>query len=266
MVIDPPRIEPFKTLPPVVASIAGGVPLRVLALGDSITWGYNDPTENSYRRDLACLLWTRGNPIAMIGSIKHGNWDNNEVDAFIYHTIDDILRAGTGSLTLDREQKPNIITLHAGSVNFVLKKNVTDAPQRLGNLIDFITDENPDALLVVSQLIPCLNPNATSHMDWYNGEMPKIVAARARKGKKVVMASMKGLTPRHVPDHAHPDEEGSRIMAQRFYDAIVESGKIGLISPPVGPFEDRGSGAPNEDGTCNELVGGGGRQWYHSEL
>jgi lysophospholipase L1-like esterase len=224
----------------------------VLALGDSITFGYNDPTGNSYRRDLACLLWTSGNPVSMIGSVKNGDWDNNESDSFIYHTVDDILNAGTPELTRDTE-KPNVVTLHAGTVNFVLGKNVTDAPERLGNLVDFITNNNPSALLVVAQLIPNTKANVSAYIEWYNGEIVPVVAKRAREGKKVILTSMHGVTTEHVPDHSHPDEAGSRVMAQRFYNAIVEGGRRGLVSAAEGLFEDHGASSVLPSGKCNEL-------------
>ncbi|KAH7355886.1 SGNH hydrolase-type esterase domain-containing protein [Pyrenochaeta sp. MPI-SDFR-AT-0127] len=250
----PEQARGFATPPTVVASISNGAPLRVLALGDSITYGYNDATGNSYRRDLACLLWTGGNPISMIGSVKNGDWDNNESDSFIYHTIDDILDAGTPELTRDTA-KPNIVTLHAGTVNFVLGKNVTNAPDRLGNLIDFITSNNPSALLVVAQLIPNTKTNVSAYIDWYNGEIVPVVASRAREGKKVILTSMHGVTTKHVPDHSHPDEAGSRIMAQRFYEAIVEGSRRGLVSAAEDSFEDRGASSVSPSGKCNELRG-----------
>ncbi|KAJ6442759.1 Polyketide synthase [Purpureocillium lavendulum] len=190
---------------------------------DSITYGYNEPSGNSYRRDVECFLYAGGNPVSLIGSIKNGNWDNNESDAFIYHTVDEILEAGRPELTR-QTSKPNIILLHAGTVNFVLTKNVTNAPERLGNLIDFITEQNPQTLLVVAQLIPNTNQTVDALIKEYNNKMPKIVAQRARAGKKVIMTSMRGVTlDLLLPDGNHPSERGSRVMAHYFYEAIVEA-------------------------------------------
>jgi hypothetical protein len=136
-------------------------PLRVIALGGSITYGYNDPKGNSYCRYLAYLLWISDNSISTIGSVKNGNWDNNESGSFIYHTVDDILHTGTPELTRDTE-KPNIATLHAGTINFVPGKTVTDAPERLRNLVGFTTNNNPSTLLVVSRLTPNTKTNVSA--------------------------------------------------------------------------------------------------------
>jgi lysophospholipase L1-like esterase len=224
----------------VVASIGQGMPLRVLSLGDSITLGYNDPTGNSYRRDLQCQLWTGGNPVAMIGSVQHGDWDNNHLDAWVYHTIDQIIDKASPELTRT-EALPNIILLHAGTVNFVLSKNFTDAPDRLGVAIDFITDHSPQALLVVAQLIPEQNVTVNALIDAYNGELPGVVSARARAGRRVTLAAMRGVQVEMLPDGVHPAGLSSTLMANSFYEAIVEAGRRGLISKAEGSFVDEGA-------------------------
>lgn len=252
----------------VVASIAQGAPLRILPLGDSITYGYNDPTGNSYRRQLQCLLYTGGNPVAMIGSVRHGDWDNSEASAFIYHTLDQILEASLSELTLAESFQqdssssssatppppPNVILLHGGTVNFVLGKNVTEAPARLGHLVDAITERNPDALLVVARLIPYGNATVDAQVQRYNAAVPGLVAARAREGRRVVLTSMRGVTADHVPDHAHPDVFASGVMALRFYQALVEADRRGLVPPAQGPFADKGTTSLPESGQCRDLL------------
>ncbi|KAI1196113.1 SGNH hydrolase-type esterase domain-containing protein [Nemania serpens] len=225
-----------------VIPIAQGAPLRILSLGDSITLGYNDPTGNSYRRELQRLLWTSGNPVAMVGSVRSGDWDDNAVDAWIYHTIDDILEKSKPELTRSvKEGRPNVITLHAGTVNFVLGKNVTTAPERLGHLIDVITAHNPLALLVVSQLLPYFhNETVDNLVKQYNRLIPSVIATRARAGRRVVLTSMDGFMADMLPDGVHPSGIGSLLMAQHFYEAIREADKHGLLVPADEEFEDRG--------------------------
>ncbi|KAK4140134.1 SGNH hydrolase-type esterase domain-containing protein [Dichotomopilus funicola] len=247
--------------------IANGAPLRILPLGDSITFGYNEPSGNSYRRDLQCLLSTTGNPVSLIGSIQNGNWDNNESDAFNLHTLDEILTAAVPELTLPRDRKPNIILLHAGTVNLVLGVNVTTAPERLANLVDFVTTHNPDALVVVARVIPNANDTVNALIDEYNAHIPNVVSAAAAaasshghghggKGKrKVVLAPlMRGVTVERLPDGTHPDEKGYSIMARHWYEAIVRAGREGLVDPAEGEFVDRGKSAVPASGRCEDLV------------
>ncbi|PLB44280.1 SGNH hydrolase [Aspergillus steynii IBT 23096] len=237
----------------VTASINQGTPLRVLSLGDSITLGYNDPTGNSYRRDLQCQLWTGGNPVSMIGSVQHGDWANNHHEAWVYHTIDEIVTKGTPELTR-RHEKPNVILLHAGTVNFVLNKNVTEAPARLGAALDFITANNPQALLVVAQLIPEHNATVNALIDRYNAALPAVVAARARVGRRVILAAMRGVQLDMLPDGVHPAGVSSTLMARSFYEAIVEGGRRGLLLPLSAEeqeaFVDEGASAVQPSGEC----------------
>lgn len=235
--------------------IAQGAPLRVLALGDSITLGYNDPTGNSYRRDLACLLWTGGNPVSMTGSVRHGDWENNEVDAWVYHTTD-MLRDRAAPELFAAGARPNVVVLHAGTVNFVLAQNVTEAPARLGALVDVVAQHNPAALVVVARLAPYHNATVDALVAAYNDALPALVAARARAGRRVVLASMHGLTVDLLPDGVHPAGVASRIMALRFYEAIAEAGRQGLIVPAQGPFEDRGASSVPPSGRCADLSSG----------
>lgn len=225
------------------------MPLRVLALGDSITLGYNDPTGNSYRRDLACQLWTGGNPVAMIGSVQNGDWDNNHHDAWVYHTIDEIINKASPELLRPRD-RPNVILLHAGTVNFVLSKNVTEAPVRLGAAIDFITHHNPQALLVVAQLIPEHNATVNGLIDWYNSELPGVVAARARAGRRVTLVAMRGVEVGMLPDGVHPAGWSAMLMAQSFYEAIVEAGRRGLIRRAEDFLVDEGASSVQPSGKC----------------
>lgn len=246
--------------------IAGGAPLRILPLGDSITFGYNEPSGNSYRRDLQCLLSINGNPVSLIGSIKNGDWDNNESDAFNLHTLDEILTAGTPELTLPPHSKPNIILLHAGTVNLVLGVNVTTAPDRLAHLLDFATTHNPDALVVVARVVPNANATVNALIDEYNSHIPDVVSAAAAasrsrhnsgkggKGKVVLAPLMRGVTLERLPDGTHPDEEGYSIMARHWYEAIVRAAWRGLVVPAGGEFVDRGASAVPASGRCEDLV------------
>lgn len=206
----------------------------------------------------------------MIGSVRNGDWENNESDAFIYHTIDEIREAAAPELTREADaERPNVILLHAGTVNFVLGKNVTSAPERLGGFLDFITEGDPGAVVVVAKLIPNTKEKGRVQalIEQYNEEMPKVVAQNARKGKKVFLTSMEGVTADMVPDHSHPNKVGSRIMAQRFFEAVVEAGRRGLIVPAKGAFTDRGASSVPPSGNCKDLVGGGeGNTGVHGEL
>lgn len=220
-----------------------------------MTFGYNEPSGNSYRRYLQCLLYTGGNPTAFIGSIEHGDWPNNRNDGFNLHTIDQILEAGSLELTLPTE-KPNIILVHAGTVNLVFGVNVTTAPERLGNLLDFITGHNPSSLVLVAQVVPNANKTTQSLINTYNAELPAVVASRARAGKKVALVDLTDLDVRAdlLSDGTHLNYRGGRKAAEKWYKTLVEADRRGLITPAQSPFLDLGATAVPSSGRCADLV------------
>lgn len=256
---------------PSAIPVARGVPLRILALGDSITWGYNDPRNASYRRDLECLLHEGGNPVSMAGSVPHGDWPDNASDAFVYHTINEIRAAAAPELTAPQPSsspstsscegpgRPNVILVHAGTVDFVLggPEDAAAAPAHLYSLLDEAAAHNPRALFVVARLIPNANTTVDGRISRFNAALPAVVSAlRENKGRNVVLADVaRGMTAsdRHLSDGTHPSAEGSAIMASNWREALVHAGNRGLISPPecLGGFEDRGATALGEGGRCD---------------
>jgi hypothetical protein len=61
------------------------------------------------------------------------------------------------------------------------------------------------------------------------------------------------MTKKHVPDHSHPDQADSQVMAQRFCDAIVEASQRGLVSTVEGSFRNQSALSVLPSGRCNEV-------------
>jgi lysophospholipase L1-like esterase len=146
-----------ECFPKTKRAIANGAPLRILPLGDSITYGFLEPEGNSYRRDLQYLLASNGNPVQYIGSETTRNWPNNQNDGFVSQTIDQISESGDPEIT--GSPKANIVLLHAGTNDMIGNFTVDEAPARLGNLIDKIHTNSPDTFVLVAQII--VNANTT---------------------------------------------------------------------------------------------------------
>jgi hypothetical protein len=58
--------------PGVPAAHAAGPALRVMPLGDSITWGDGSSTTSSYRADLWNSITGAGFPLDLVGSLQSG--------------------------------------------------------------------------------------------------------------------------------------------------------------------------------------------------
>jgi lysophospholipase L1-like esterase len=111
------------------------VPLRILPLGDSITYGYDSTDGNGYRQDLLNKLSSNPffSPITYIGSQTNGNMANPNNEGHPGAIITEIVNFTTNHQALPA--RPNVVLLMAGTNDMIRNVDVATAPQRLGALI-----------------------------------------------------------------------------------------------------------------------------------
>ncbi|KAE9379471.1 carbohydrate esterase family 3 protein, partial [Stipitochalara longipes BDJ] len=202
--------------------------LRILPLGDSITWGFLSTDGNGYRQDLLNML--SGIPVQYIGSQRSGNMTDNFNEGHPGAIISQI--AGFANQSLP--QRPNLILLMAGTNDMIKDVDPTNAPQRLGNLLDECLAACPDVVLITAQLTPTTNATATAFMDVFNPTIPGLVASRVKAGKKVLTVDMRDyVNTTELKDGVHPTDFGYNQMAIGWHDAIQQAVSMGWITPPV---------------------------------
>jgi lysophospholipase L1-like esterase len=219
---------------------------KILPLGDSITYGIN--YGGGYRIKLAIHAATdqknityvgydTGNPpdstaLDKLGTAKADYVNKHEGHSGWTIQQDDDIVTGKSTTTNDgtnytgkkvvADSSPNIILLHIGT-NDIYGSDPGGAPTRLGKLIDDIVVDAPNALLVVSTIIPCTSsmcPSAT--VNTYNKAVPTVVQQRASAGKHVLFVDMFAAFPASdlSSDLVHPGEAGYEEMAGTWYTAI----------------------------------------------
>lgn len=214
---------------PVKRSIADGQTLRILPMGDSITWGYYSSDGNGYRLDLLNLL--AGNPVTYIGSQHSGNMSNNANEGYRGATIQQISNyvAANGSYAL----QPNVVLLLAGTNDINLNQNVTTAPARLGHLIDSVLSSCTNPVVLVGEITPIWG-SPEARVVQYNAAIPGIVAERVALGEHVLTVNMSAyITADDLADGLHPQDEGYVKMAKAWYAGIQQAGNLGWIEAPV---------------------------------
>ena len=215
--------------------IANGVDLRILPLGDSITFGMGSSDGNGYRLILSNLISKKGNSLHYIGSVKSGSMPNNNHEGWSGFQIKSIGDKGRRTYP----QRPNVVLLMAGTNDVTTDKGVEDAPQRLKRLIEEINVACPDAVILVATL-PVLNhpiakPDLTNEKpDAYNAAMKAGVERLANDGKHVALVNMSGVTPAQInrADGTHPTDEGYAVIAAAWYEGLVAAGNKGWIQEP----------------------------------
>jgi lysophospholipase L1-like esterase len=212
-------------------AIAQNMELRILPLGDSITFGEGSTDGNGYRLVLSTLLTKHGNKHEYIGSVKSGTMVNNEHEG---HGGFQIVAVGlTGKP--DYLQRPNVVLLMAGTNDIVFNNDIKNAPNRLGGVIEDIVAACPDAAILVATLTPLLNPGWTNKIVDYNFAVPGIVLNLANKGNKVALVNMSRVTTTDInpADGIHPTDEGYEKIAAAWYDGILAASDTDWIAKPL---------------------------------
>jgi hypothetical protein len=119
---------------------------------------------------------------------------------------------------------PNIVLMHIGTNDMqATPPDPTGASGRLDALIDKITTALPNALLVVSSIIPL--PWRESSAVAYNATIPGVVKMKADAGKHVIYVEMHDGFPSNGlgTDNIHPnDTSGYPWMGDTWYAAIKD--------------------------------------------
>ena len=183
---------------------SNGNPCKVLPLGDSITYGVNDEGNAGYRGPLFASAVAAGQKITFTGSLSNGP---STVSGQTFPRTTKVTAAGhleghslqrrqcgnrDGYPQSSAQQRQRWRTEHHSSAHRhqrpgQLRRHADD--DRLAGLLDKIIANAPDALLVVSQIIP-LGYGTNNVIKTYNQALPGLVQQRAAAGKHVTLVDM----------------------------------------------------------------------------
>ncbi|MDJ0675714.1 MAG: GDSL-type esterase/lipase family protein [Calothrix sp. MO_167.B42] len=197
-------------------------PLTIMPVGDSITEGYLESDTGGYRDDLHGLLTNKGYNVDFVGNRSRGdgNFDNDHAGVS-GERIDQVSDRMDG--LLDTYQ-PDIVLLMIGTNDILQNNNLEDAPNRLSNLIDQITNQSPDTQVFVSSIPPDKNPERQELVDQYNALIPDIVESKRAEGKNVVFVDThSSMNTGDLEDDVHPTPTGNNKIARSWYEAIRDS-------------------------------------------
>ena len=201
--------------------------LRLMPIGDSITAGYRSSTGNGYRGPLYPELINQGDALDFVGSQRSGVMFDPDNEGYYGDRIDQITGLINTELAL---YQPNIVLLHIGTNDLGQNYNVSTAPGRLASLIDQIIAADPNATVLVAQLICNSNAGVQSLINSYNSQIPGIVQARVNAGKHVYTVSMSSLNTGDLNDGLHPNDGGYQKMADNWDAAIQHVISLGWVA------------------------------------
>jgi lysophospholipase L1-like esterase len=190
--------------------------LRLMPLGDSITYGVGSTSHGGYRIALGSRLARAGLRVDFVGS-RHagprGRDDDNEGHSG--WTIGDLSRSVDGWLA---RYRPDIVLLHIGTNDLGSAARARGASTGLSALIDQIRRGRPSAQIFVAQLVGSGRPEVQQRIDFYNTGVAAVVAG---KDRRVHLVDLRGVTRAYLADGLHPDNAGYARMAVAWFAAVV---------------------------------------------
>ncbi|MFE6366009.1 SGNH/GDSL hydrolase family protein [Streptomyces sp. NPDC057806] len=221
--------------PPTAATAAATVAaaptsLRLLPLGNSITWGIGSPSGNSYRGFLWNQLSAQGHALDFVGSGRNGPMSDPDNEGHSGWRIDQIASIADSVLA---RYRPNVITLEIGTNDLNGNYQVPTAPDRMSALIDQIVRSAPDATLLVGTVIISTSPTEEANRPAFNERLAQMVQSKAAAGRHVRLVDMSALTAADLSDALHPDDNGFSKMVDAFAAGVRAADAAGWIAPPV---------------------------------
>ncbi|MFI0163346.1 ricin-type beta-trefoil lectin domain protein [Streptomyces sp. NPDC017095] len=253
------------------ASAASNTPLRLMPLGDSITWGVGSSTGNGYRGPLWNKLAADGHPLDFVGTVRNGSMSDPDNEGHSGYRIDQIAALADASLT---RYRPNVVTLHIGTNDLQGASEVDTATARLRSLVGQVTADVPDATVLVASLVVSTSASEERLRGAYNQAASRIVGDARAAGRHVAYVDMSGLTTADLADSLHPNDAGYQKMADAFYRGIRTADDAGWLKNPA-PVPTRVqsgiagkcldvNGASSADGTAVQIWScgnGAGQVW-----
>ena len=216
-----PALSTFVNVDITVSKVAGGAPtapIRIMPLGDSITYG----AAGRYRNKLYQTLTAAGYNVDFIGTQTgggvatlpdsnhegHGGWTIGQLDANVGSWF--------GLL-----EDPDVILLHIGTNDFGLNVDPASAINRLDALITKMATLRPYAHIIVTNLLERNEPYNTSIQTQFNPFVQAKVNAQAALGRRVTFLDMRSAVPlSETVDQLHPNQTGNDHMADAWLPAI----------------------------------------------
>ena len=221
--------------------MADAVPLRIMPLGASITWGQGSSDGDGYRGVLRNQLTGAGNVVNMVGSRRSGAMRDNDVEGWSGYRIEQVHEKAKQSVP---QSKPNVILVNAGTNDAGQNFNVGTAGQRMEAMLNDLWGMSPRATIVLSTLLVNKSPTTEQNVQNINGQYRALVSSLRGAGRRIVLAEMhadNGPTTGDLLDDTHPGDTGYRKMANIWYASMIQARDLGFLQAP-----EPVAGVPND--------------------
>jgi lysophospholipase L1-like esterase len=205
--------------PSVAATIGDAKPIVVMPLGDSLTDGYNIP--GGYRIELVSRLDGDDLDVDLVGTLRNGpsSLRDRDHEGHSGFRIDEIAESVDRWLT---RYEPDIVLLLIGTNDMVQDHQLDTAPERLGELVDQITETLPATHVIVGSIPQIVGGPYDERVVAFNDEVPDVVGERIEAGAPVSYVDINAVIDRgdlHT-DYTHLNATGYCKVADVWFRAI----------------------------------------------
>ena len=191
-------------------------PIRIMPLGDSITYGTNSTGTVGYRRPLYQLLVGAGYSVDFVGSQTDGSpedFDRNH-EGHRGWRADQIRDNITGWLN---STPADVVLLHIGTNDITQDQGATSTAAEIGQILDRIDawETAHNQVWVVLARIINRNDSRSGITTTLNGLIQTLADTRIAGGDKIVVVNMESALsyPGDLSDTVHPNDTGYGKMA-----------------------------------------------------
>lgn len=231
-------------------SVTSAAPLRILPLGDSLTYGLATPAPvpGGYRAQLFRDLTAAGyDPLFVGNSILNPDPTlppaSSPHEGHVAFLIDGLGGLAGFSLNTYIGQwlapgngiEPDYILLMAGANHSLGNYQLAGGPYDLAALITRISELRPTAKILVSTLTPQGTAALESQVEQFNktlGGPTGLIAQLAKLGENVTLVDVgSALTPADLSDYAHPNAGGYKKLGDAWFRAIQANNLVAAPEP-----------------------------------
>lgn len=198
-------------------------PVRIMAMGDSITWGTGSSDGDGWREPLRARLVAAGYRVDLVGPLREGRGPDPDLAGFPGWRVDQLRGRAPAFVTT---HEPDVILLHIGTNDLRRGERPRAVAQRLAGLVGELQANRPAAVVVLARLVPSGDLAVQRRIDRYNAHVTRLADRRS-----LPLADMSTLDPRrHLGDPQHPNDAGYALMARQWWRALAP-----LLRPPADP-------------------------------
>ncbi|MBN1618225.1 PKD domain-containing protein, partial [Candidatus Dojkabacteria bacterium] len=204
-----------------VACVKADTSIKIMPLGDSITYGTYYESNGGYRQKLYADLTNAGFNIDFVGSQNSGVSFDNDHEGHIGWFASQIRSSINVFLT---SYSPDIVLLHIGTND--IEAGIENVAEIEGILDNIDTYENSLSRNITVVLARIILRNDTSVLDdntkAFNNAVAAMVSTRIASGDNIIIVDMENaLTyPDDLTDNVHPNMVGYEKMAAVWYNAV----------------------------------------------